>query len=100
MPLPKRRGRQREEAWRAEVLNAAGDVLFSVPVPDTSTVRAEFPDQQGHLTGTRVQQPVATVTLRLPILKDAASVRVVKSDAPGAEAVLGRVSSPLGESGG
>jgi hypothetical protein len=94
LPLPRRRGRQRDEAWRAEVLSASGEVLFSVPVPDTSTVRAEFPDAQGKLTGRRIEQPVATLTLRLPLLKDAASVRVVKSDTPGPAAELGRVVYP------
>jgi hypothetical protein len=93
LPLPRRRGRARQEAWRVEVLGATGAVLYAAPVKDTSEVRAEFPDAQGQLSGVRVKQQVAAVTLRLPLLKDAASVRVMSVEGP-SETELGRVDYP------
>lgn len=94
LPLPRRRGRAPEEQWRVEVLSDAGQVLFAAPLRNASEVRGEFPDQQGKLSGVRVQQPKAAVTLRLPLLEGAAVVRVLDNEGPNGEAELGRVDYP------
>jgi hypothetical protein len=93
LPLPRRRGRAPQEPWRVEVLAATGAVLYSAPLKDASEVRAEFPDAQGQLSGVRVKQQVAAVTLRLPLLKDAASVRVMSIEGAN-ETELARVAYP------
>ena len=94
LPLPRRRGRALQEPWRVEVLSATGAVLYAAPLKDASQLRAEFPDAQGHLSGTKVEQPVAAVTLRLPLLKDARAVRVLSLEGPNGETELGRVDYP------
>ena len=94
LPLPRKRGRAQQEPWRVEVLSESGAVLYSAPLKNTSEVRGEFPDAQGHLSGVKVQQPRAAVTLRLPLLKDARAVRVLDVEAPGGESELGRVDYP------
>jgi hypothetical protein len=94
LPLPRRRGKPPQEAWRVDVLDASGAVLFSAPVKDTSEVRGEFPDAQGKLSRVTVQQPKAALTLRLPLLKDASIVRVMNVEAPSGEAELGQVPYP------
>ena len=78
-------GKPREEAWRVDVLSAAGALLYSMPIKDTSEVRGEFPDQQGNLSGVRVKQPKAALTLRLPLLKEASVVRVMSVGSPSGE---------------
>jgi hypothetical protein len=93
LPLPRRRGPARAAPWRADVLARDGAVLFSVPLDDASTLRAEFPDAQGKLSGVTLQKQKAALSLRLPWLAGAAQVRVVKlSD--GADVELGRVPYP------
>jgi hypothetical protein len=94
LPLPRRRGKPLEEAWRVDVLDAKGALLYSMPVKDTSEVRGEFPDAQGNLTGVRVKQAKAALTLRLPLLKEASIVRVMNVEAPNAETELGQVPYP------
>lgn len=94
LPLPRRRGRAPQEAWRVDVLSATGAVLFSAPLKDASEVRGEFPDAQGRLSGVKVQQRVAAVTLRLPLLSEARAVRVVDVAAASGETELGRVDYP------
>lgn len=79
LPLPRRRGRERSEPWRAEVLAADGATLFSAPLADASEVRGEFPDQRtGELHGVTTHKRVTAVTLRLPLLEGAAQVRLVR----------------------
>jgi hypothetical protein len=93
LPLPRRRGPAQQAPWRVDVLAQDGAVLFSAPLEDTATVRGEFPDAKGQLSGVTVQKPVAAVTLRLPWLDSATDVRVVRlSD--GGETELGRVAYP------
>jgi hypothetical protein len=94
LPLPRRRGRVEQEPWRVEVLGATGSVLYSAPLKDASELRGEFPDAQGKLSGVTVKQAVAAVTLRLPLLKDATTVRVMSSAGPSGETELGRVAYP------
>ena len=79
---------------RVDVLDAKGALLYSMPVKDTSEVRGEFPDAQGNLTGVRVKQAKAALTLRLPLLKEASIVRVMNVEAPNAETELGQVPYP------
>jgi hypothetical protein len=96
LPLPKRRGPAKRAPWRVDVLSASGEVLYTAPLEDTSTVRGEFRDDQtGELQGQTVQQRVAAVTLRLPWLKDAALVRLLDLSG-GRESELGRVAYPQG----
>ena len=94
LPLPRRRGRAQHEPWRVEVLSATGAVLYAAPLRNAQEVRGEFPDQQGKLSGVKVQQAKAAVTLRLPLLPDARVVRVLDSEGPSGEAELGRVDYP------
>jgi hypothetical protein len=93
LPLPRRRGPQQRGPWRVDVLSASGAVLFSAPLEDAASVRGEFPDAQGKLTGVTVQKRVAAVTLRLPWLDGAAEVRVVSASS-GGDSELGRVAYP------
>lgn len=93
LPLPRRRGPAKLAPWRVDVLAKGGAVLFSAPLEDAATVRGEFPDANGQLSGVTAQKRVAAVTLRLPWLDDATDVRVVRlSD--GGETELGRVAYP------
>lgn len=93
LPLPRRRGPARSGPWRVDVLNLAGTVLFSAPLEDAATVRGEFADADGKLSGVTAQKRVAAVTLRLPWLEGASHVRVV-SVSGGTERELGRVAYP------
>jgi hypothetical protein len=93
LPLPRRRGPAQRAPWRVDVLAPGGAVLFSAPLQDTATVRGEFPDAQGKLSGVTVQKRVAAVTLRLPWLDAAAEVRLVSLSDSG-ETELGRVAYP------
>ncbi len=93
LPLPRRRGPVETAPWRVDVVGPSGAVLYSAPLADAASVRGEFPDAKGHLTGVTVQKPVAAVTLRLPWLDGASEVRVVKVD-EGGDVELGRVAYP------
>jgi hypothetical protein len=93
LPLPRRRGPQQQKPWRVDVLGAAGQVLFSAPLEDAATVRGEFPNANGQLSGVTAQKRVAAVTLRLPWLDGASEVRVL-SVSNGRESELGRVAYP------
>ena len=93
LPLPRRRGPVQKAPWRVDVLGAQGAVLFSAPLEDTASVRAEFPDANGQLSGKTVQKRVAAVTLRLPVLDGATEVRVVSAGVDG-DSELGRVAYP------
>jgi hypothetical protein len=94
LPLPRKRGPVQKLPWQVDVLDAGGKVLYSAPVPDAATVRGEFPNDQGQLSGVTTQKQVAAVTLRLPLLKDAATVRVSKVDDAKGPAELGSVPYP------
>ena len=86
LPLPRRRGPERAQPWRVEVLAGDGAVLYAAPLADASELRAEFPDPQtGELSGVKTQKRVAAVTLRLPELEGAAQVRLVDVNGGGAE---------------
>jgi hypothetical protein len=92
LPLPRRRGPERPEPWRVEVLGDAGAVLYAAPLADASELRAEFPDPQtGELRGVTTHKAATAVTLRLPELPNARQVRLVNV-ADGVE--LGRVAYP------
>jgi hypothetical protein len=93
VPLPRRRGPARQAPWRVDVLSGDGAVLFSAPLEDAATVRAEFPDASGQLRGVTAQKRVTAVTLRLPWLDGATAVRLV-SVAESGESGLGRVAYP------
>jgi hypothetical protein len=93
LPLPRRRGPVQAGPWRVDVLGPGGSVLYSAPLADAATVRGEFPDAKGQLSGVTVQKQVAAVTLRLPWLDGATEVRVVKV-AEGGDLELGRVAYP------
>lgn len=93
LPLPRRRGPAQKGPWRVDVLSAQGAVLFSAPLPDAASMRAEFPDANGELSGKTVQKRVAAVTLRLPLLEGATDVRVVSTGEQD-DTELGRVAYP------
>jgi hypothetical protein len=93
LPLPRRRGPAQRGPWRVDVLGAQGALLFSAPLEDAASVRAEFPDANGQLSGKIVQKRVAAVTLRLPVLDSATHVRVVSTGEQG-DTELGRVAYP------
>lgn len=78
LPLPRRRGPERSQPWRVEVLGADEAVLFSAPLADASELRAEFPDPKtGELRGTKSHKRVTAVTLRLPELAGASRIRLL-----------------------
>jgi hypothetical protein len=93
LPLPRRRGPERQGPWRVDVLDAEGARLFSAPLEDAAAVRGEFADAHGQLNGVTAQKRVAAVTLRLPWLHGASEVRIV-SVSEGGERELGRVAYP------
>jgi hypothetical protein len=94
LPLPRRRGPVARGPWQVDVLDAAGTVLFTAPLADASTVRGEFEDAQGQLSGVHTQKQVAAVTLRLPVLKDAVTVRVSRLNDGQGSTELGSVAYP------
>jgi hypothetical protein len=94
LPLPRKRGPAPKLPWQVDVLDASGNVLYSAPLADAATVRGEFPNQQGQLSGVTLQRQVAAVTLRLPLLKDAATVRVSRLDDAKGPSELGSVPYP------
>lgn len=94
LPLPRRRATPRQEPWRVDVLDAAGSVLFTATLADASQLRGEFADAQGELSGVTVRQPKTAVTLRLPLLPDAVSVRLSSDQGSGRQTELGRVNYP------
>ncbi len=93
LPLPRRRGPAQQAPWRVDVVGQSGAVLYSAPLQDAATVRGEFPDANGQLSGVTAQKKVAAVTLRLPWLDGASEVRVVKVAEAG-DLELGRVAYP------
>jgi hypothetical protein len=93
LPLPRRRGPQQQGPWRVDVLGENDAVLFSAPLEDAATVRGEFADDKGQLSGVTAQKRVAAVTLRLPWLDIASQVRIVKVS-NGGDSELGRVAYP------
>lgn len=93
LPLPRRRGPKQQGPWRVDVLNASGAVLYTAPLEDAATVRGEFADANGQLSGVTAQKRVAAVTLRLPWLDGAAEVRIVSVN-EGQDSELGRVVYP------
>ena len=94
LPLPRKRGPAQKGPWQVDVLDAAGAVLYTAPLPDSSTLRGEFENEAGQLSSVHTQQQVAAVTLRLPLLKDAARVRVSKLGATKGMSELGSVAYP------
>jgi hypothetical protein len=94
LPLPRKRGPVARGPWQVDVLDAAGAVLFTAPLSDSSTVRGEFENGDGQLSGVHAQKRVAAVTLRLPILKDAVTVRVSSLDDAKGPTELGSVAYP------
>jgi hypothetical protein len=94
LPLPRRRGPVARGPWQVDVLDAAGTVLFTAPLADASTVRGEFEDAQGQLSGVHTQKQAAAVTLRLPVLKDAVTVRVSRLNDARGPTELGSVAYP------
>ena len=86
-------------AWRVEVLAADGSTLFAAALPDAALVRGEFHAKGGQIEGVSTRKPKAALSLRLPVLPEAAVVRLVDSSAAGASAApeLGRVPYPKAE---
>jgi hypothetical protein len=94
LPLPRKRGPVARGPWQVDVLDAAGAVLFTAPLADSSSVRGEFENADGQLSGVHTQKQVAAVTLRLPILKDAVAVRVSSLHDARGPTELGSVAYP------
>lgn len=97
LPLPRKRGPVAKGPWQVDVLDVAGAVLYTAPLADSSTVRGEFANEDGQLSGVQVQKQVAAVTLRLPILKDAATVRISSLNGAKGLTELGSVAYPKAE---
>jgi hypothetical protein len=93
LPIPRSRGLVPATPLRAEVLDGAGKVIFSLPVEGSLETRGEFPDAQGELHGVTVQRPKTSVTLRLPWLDGASEVVLWSHDSTG-DVELGRVPYP------
>jgi hypothetical protein len=94
LPLPRKRGPVARGPWQVDVLDAAGAVLFTAPLADASIVRGEFENADGQISGVHTQKQVAAVTLRLPVLKDAETVRVSRLDEAKGPTELGSVAYP------
>jgi hypothetical protein len=94
LPLPRKRGPVVRGPWQVDVLDAAGKVLYSAPLPDASTLRGEFANEDGQLAGVTTHMQVTGVTLRLPLLEGAARVVVSKLDDGKRPSELGSVAYP------
>jgi len=94
LPLPKRRVPERGE-WRAEVLGADGAVLYTAELPDAAALRGEFPGPDGQIQGVHLRASTTAVTLRLPLLPAATTVRLVDASAPGAGVEIARMAYPV-----
>jgi hypothetical protein len=94
LPLPRRRGAVERGPWQVDVLDAAGAVLYTAPLADAGTVRGEFENEQGQLSGVVMQKQKTAVTLRLPVLEHAVTVRVSSLKDPEHPAELGSVAYP------
>ena len=99
LPLPTRRvpvfG-----AWRVEVLAADGSTLYAAALPDAALVRGEFRSKGGQIEAVSTRKLKTALSLRLPVLPNAAFVRLVDSSAAGASGAvpeLGRVPYPKAE---
>jgi hypothetical protein len=94
LPLPRKRGPVERGPWQVDVLDAAGAVLYTAPLADSGTVRGEFPNEQGQLSGVVMQKRTTAVTLRVPVLEHAATVRVSSLKDPQHPSELGSVAYP------
>jgi hypothetical protein len=94
LPLPRKRGPVARGPWQVDVLDAAGAVLFTAPLADSSTLRGEVENPDGQLSGVHTQKQVAAVALRLPILKDGVTVRISRLDEAKGPTELGSVAYP------
>lgn len=94
LPLPRKRGPVERGPWQVDVLDASGAVLYTAPLADAGTIRGEFANEQGQLTGTVTQKTKTAVTLRLPVLEHAATVRVSSLKDPEHPSELGSVAYP------
>jgi hypothetical protein len=94
LPLPRKRGPIERGPWQVDVLDAAGAVLYTAPLADAGTIRGEFANEQGQLSGVVMQKQKTAVTLRLPVLERAVTVRVSSLKDPEHPTELGSVAYP------
>lgn len=65
------------DAWRVEVTDDDGVVLHSAPMRPVGKIRGEFAGPDGKLVHHEVADPNPVLTLRLPVIPNAARVRVL-----------------------
>ena len=100
LPLPTRRAPV-TGPWRVEVLSSSGAVLYAAELPDAGALRGEFAGKDGQMEAVNARKAKTALTLRLPILADGVTVRLVDASAssPSTSASpggveLGRVAYP------
>lgn len=85
-PAPRTRS-DHPESWRAQLVDDTGATVASVPVQDPTELRAEWVDESGNLTGTKVVAERTSFVVRVPNVQAAAKLKVT---APGAAGGKGR----------
>jgi hypothetical protein len=80
LPLPKRR-RAEPGPWQVQVISADGRTLHEGALPDAGLLRGEFKNADGSMESVTRRKASTAVTLRLPLLHEAATIRVLATDA-------------------
>jgi hypothetical protein len=96
LPLPTRRMPE-SGPWRVEVLSSSGAVLYAAELPDAGALRGEFAGKDGQMESVNARKAKTALSVRLPILADAATVRIIDTspaNAPPGGVELGRVTYP------
>jgi hypothetical protein len=79
-----------EDGWEVEVSSKDGRVLHAFPIRPVGVTRGEFAGPDGQLRHVRWQQPAPVLTVRLPVLPQAAQVRVLGRQPRGVSGVDGK----------
>jgi hypothetical protein len=72
-PFPATRA-PRSLRWRADVTDASGRTLFSIPIPESGIRRGVFANADGTTESVESRREAFTFALRLPLVPDAAHV--------------------------
>jgi hypothetical protein len=86
----------RSHAWEVRVEDRDGRVLYRAPTPPGGVVRSELAGPDGKLTPVTAPDAHAAITVRVPLLPGAATLRVVApATARAREREIARVAWPV-----
>jgi hypothetical protein len=96
-PFPATRA-PRSLRWRADVTDASGRTLFSLPIPESGVRRGAFANADGTTESVHAKREVFTFALRLPLVPEAAHVHFwdTTPDEPGGALALEPTEAELG----